>query len=87
MSEGEFWRDCSLVAADPEVKHGRVVFQGTRFVVEDAIDDVHANQELCGMSEDEAIAATLRSHPTIPGAGALRAVLAYQAARGHMLVS
>jgi uncharacterized protein (DUF433 family) len=86
MSETEFWRDCPETSADPEVKHGRVVFRGTRFEVEEAIANVQANQELCGMSEEEAIRETLRQHKTVPGADALRAVLAYEAAHQHLLV-
>jgi hypothetical protein len=86
MSETEFWRDCPITEVDPEIKHGRVVFKGTRFEVEEAIKDVLTNEELCGMSEDEAIAATLRSHPTIPGTEALRTVLAYESSREHLLV-
>ena len=80
-----FWKDCPLVSTDPEVRHGDAVFKGTRMPVEGAIEDVLANQELCGMSEDDAIRATLDSHPTIPGLDALRAVLAYEAARENLL--
>jgi uncharacterized protein (DUF433 family) len=87
MKETEFWKDCPITEADPDVKHGRVVFKGTRFEVEEAIANVQANEELCGMSEEEAIRETLRQHKTIPGADALRAVLAYEAAREHLLVS
>ena len=86
MSETEFWRDCSVTSVHPEVKHGRVVFAGTRMVVEDAILDVLANEEVGGLSEDEAIKETLSQHPTIPGAEALRGVIAYQAAHEHLLV-
>jgi uncharacterized protein (DUF433 family) len=86
MSEIEFWQDCPITEADPEVKHGRVVFKGTRFEIEEAIANVQANEELCGMSEEEAINETLRQHKTIPGPDALRAVLAYEAAHKHLLV-
>ena len=86
MSEAEFWSDCPMTSVDPEVKHGRVVFVGTRMEVEDAIQDVLANEELGGLSQDEAIEETLRQHPSIPGAAALRTVLAYEASREHSLV-
>jgi uncharacterized protein (DUF433 family) len=85
IMEASFWKDCPLIEVDPEVKHGRAVFKGTRFVVEEAIEDVQANQELGGLSEEEAIQETLKSHPTIPGADALRAVIAYEAAHEHLL--
>ena len=45
--------------------------------VEGAIESVLAYQELNGLSEDLAIEQTLRDHPSIPGADALRAVLAF----------
>jgi uncharacterized protein (DUF433 family) len=86
MSETEFWRDCPITSVDPEVKHGRVVFAGTRMEVQDAIFDVLANEELGGLSKDQAIEETLRQHPTIPGAEALRAVIAYESAHEHSLV-
>ena len=54
--------------------------------VEDAIADVQANEEIGGMTQDQAIQETLRQHPSIPGAAALRAVIAYAAARPHQLV-
>ena len=86
MSETEFWKDCPITSADPDVKHGRVVFAGTRMEVEDAIQDVLANEELGGLSQDEAIRETLNQHPSIPSADALRMVLAYEASREHLLV-
>ncbi len=85
MSETEFWKDCPITSADPEVKHGRVVFAGTRMEVEDAIADVEANEEIGGLSQNDAIEETLRQHPTIPGADALRAVIAYDADHSHLL--
>jgi uncharacterized protein (DUF433 family) len=85
IEEIEFWKDCPITSVDPEVKHGRVVFAGTRMEVEDAIADVQANEDIGGMTEADAIQETLRQHPTIPGADALRAVLAYEAAHEHQL--
>jgi uncharacterized protein (DUF433 family) len=32
-------------SVDPEIKHGAVVFRGTRFAIEDAINYVTAYQE------------------------------------------
>lgn len=79
------WKGCPLVSIDPELRHGDAVFKGTRMPVVGAIEDVLANQELCGMSEEEAIRATMDSHPSIPGADALRAVIAYEAAHERLL--
>jgi len=53
--------------------------------VEDAIENYYAYRELQGMSDQDAIEATLESFPTIPGAAGLRAVLAYEAAHEHQL--
>lgn len=79
------WKDCPLVSMDPEVVHGEVVFEGTRMSVEDAIENYYAYRELQGMSDEEAVEATLDSFRTIPGADALRAVIAYEAAHEHQL--
>ncbi len=83
----EFWADCSLVSIDQEVMHGEPVFKETRMPVEDAIENYYAYRDLQGMSDEEAIKATLESFRTIPGADALRAVLAYETAREHQLQS
>ena len=80
------WKDCQLVSVDPEVRHGEPVFAGTRMPVEGAIESVLAYQELNGLSEDLAIEQTVRDHPTIPSADALRAVLAFDAAHEHLLI-
>jgi uncharacterized protein (DUF433 family) len=79
------WSICPLVSIDPEIKHGAVVFKGTRFAIEDAIESVEAYQELDGLSEDQAIEETLKDHPTIPGAEALRTVLALEAAHEYQM--
>jgi len=84
MSGAEFWRECRLVSNDPEVRHGEPVFNGTRMPVEGAIESVLAYQELSGLTHDRAIEETLKDHPTIPGAEALREVLAYEAAHERL---
>jgi uncharacterized protein (DUF433 family) len=86
MREAEFWKDCPLITTDSEVRHGEAVFTGTRMPVDGAIESVLAYEELRGLSEDRAIEATLGDHPTIPGAEALRAVLAYEATRDREFV-
>jgi uncharacterized protein (DUF433 family) len=83
--EASIWKACRLVSVDPEVRHGEPVFAGTRMPVEGAIESVLAYQELNGLSEDLAIEQTVRDHPTIPGADALRTVLAFDAAHEHLL--
>lgn len=79
------WRDCPFVSIDPEVMHGEPVFAGTRMPVEDAIENYYAYREVQGMSDEEAVRATLESFRTIPSADALRAVVAYEAAHEHQL--
>ena len=79
------WRDCPLVSIDEDVMHGAPVFGGTRMPVEDAIENYYAYRELQGMSDEEAVKATLDSFRTIPGAEALRAVLAYEESHEHLL--
>jgi uncharacterized protein (DUF433 family) len=83
--EDTFWDDCPLVTVDPEVVHGEPVFNGTRVPVETAIENYYAYRELQGMSDEEAVKATLESFPTIPGAEGLRAVLAYESTHDHQL--
>src|ERR1700730_18410035 len=84
--DASIWKECRLVSVDPEVRHGETVFSGTRMPVEGAIERVLAYQELNGLSEDVAIEQTLRDHPAIPDADALRAVLAFDAAHEHLLI-
>lgn len=79
------WSDCSLVSVDPEVVHGEPVFNDTRMPVETAIESYYAFRELEGLSDEEAMKATIESFPTIPGAGGLRVVLAYEAAYEQQL--
>jgi uncharacterized protein (DUF433 family) len=79
------WSRCPLVRIDPEIVHGEPVFKDTRMPVETAIESYYAFRELEGMSDAEAIKATLESFPTIPGAEGLHAVLAYEAAHEKQL--
>jgi uncharacterized protein (DUF433 family) len=85
MESNVDWSDCPLVSIDEDVVHGTPVFSGTRMPVEDAIENYFAYRELQGMSDEEAVEATLDSFPTIPGAEALRAVLAYEQSHEHLL--
>jgi uncharacterized protein (DUF433 family) len=62
------WSHCPLVSIDNDVMHGEPAFKGTRIPVEDAIENYYAYRELEGMSDADAIKATLESFPTIPGA-------------------
>ncbi|MBV9295363.1 MAG: DUF433 domain-containing protein [Acidobacteriaceae bacterium] len=66
--EPQDWKHCPLVSIDPETVHGEPVFEGTRMPVEDAIENYYAYRELQGLSDEEAVKATLESFPTIPGA-------------------
>jgi uncharacterized protein (DUF433 family) len=79
------WSACPLVSINAEVMHGEPVFRGTHMPVEDAIEKYYAYHDLQGMSDEDAIKATLESFPTIPSAEGLRAVLAYGAAHQHQL--
>lgn len=80
------WEECPGVSIDDDIRHGDVVFAGTRQSVEQAIESVLAYEELSGLSEERAIEETLRDLRTIPGADALRTVLAFEASREHLLV-
>jgi uncharacterized protein (DUF433 family) len=84
--EAHDWQGCSLVSIDPEIVHGELVFKGTRLPVEIVTNEVYAYMELCGQSEDEAIASALESFPTTPGgAAAIREVLGYREAHEHQM--
>jgi uncharacterized protein (DUF433 family) len=84
--EASIWKECPGVSVDPEVVHGEAVFAGTRVQVEGAIESVLAYEELDGLSEEQAIKATIDDFPTIPGAEALRTVLAFETSHEHSLV-
>ena len=83
--EASLWIDCPLVRIDPEVVHGEPVFVGTRMPVATAIENYYALREIHGHSDEKAVSETLRCFPTIPGAEALRNVLAFEASREHQL--
>jgi uncharacterized protein (DUF433 family) len=76
-----------LVRIDTDVVHGEPVFEGTRMPVEIAIENYYAFREIDGLSDEQAVAETLRCFPTIPSAEALRSVLAFEAARQRQLTS
>ena len=77
------WRNCAIVSIDLEVVHGEPVFAGTRMPVESAIESYYAYREVEGLSDEDAIKATLKSFGTIPDANAIYAVLAHEAAHEH----
>ncbi len=77
MTDGE-WKLCPAVSVNPNVVHGTPVFAGTRVPVEDTINSYYGYRE-AGLSDQETVRVLLKSFPTIPGADALRAVLAYEA--------
>jgi uncharacterized protein (DUF433 family) len=81
MEAPTFWSDCPLVRLDPEVVHGEPVFVGTRMPVETAIENYDVFREIDGLSDEQAIAETLRCFPTIPSAETLRLVLSYESSR------
>ncbi len=83
-----FWDDCELVSRDPEVVSGAPVLKGTRLPADTLVENVEAFEELEGMSEDQAISATLEAFPTTPGGmETIRTLLAYQAAHIPQLQS
>jgi hypothetical protein len=81
-----FWDDLpSLVGRDPEMVHGAPVVKDengelTRLPADTLVNNVEAYMELQGMTEDQAIAATLENFSSTPGgADTIRKLLAYQA--------
>ncbi len=85
--EASLWSECPLISIDPEVVHGEPVFEGTRMPVEIAIGNYYAFMEIDGLSEEQAIAETLRCFPSIPGPDALRTVIAFDASLESQLAS
>jgi uncharacterized protein (DUF433 family) len=82
--DDQFWDDCPLVSRDPEMVHGTPVLKGTRLPADTLVGSVESYEELSGMTEDQAIDATLEDFPSTPGGkDALRALLAYQESRLH----
>jgi uncharacterized protein (DUF433 family) len=81
------WSECPLISIDPEVVHGEPVFEGTRMPVQIAIDNYYAFLEIDGLSDEQAIAETLRCFPSIPSPDALRIVVAFEAAHETQMTS
>ena len=80
------WLGCGLLEAVEGKVSGAVVFKGTRLPVEAIVENVDAFMEIDGLSEDDAVAATLECFPSVPGgADGIRAVLAYREAHEHQL--
>jgi uncharacterized protein (DUF433 family) len=74
-----FWDSCPLVQRNADTVSGAPVLVGTRIPADTLTENVEAHMELRHLSEDEAIAATLRSFPETPGGAAtIRKLLAYQ---------
>ena len=82
-----FWDACDLIGRDPEIVHGEPVLKGTRLPADILVSNVESFVELSGMTEEQAIEATLKSFPDTPaGADTLRKLLAYQESRLHQLI-
>jgi uncharacterized protein (DUF433 family) len=80
------WLGCNLLEAIEGKVSGAGVFKGTRLPVEAIVENVDAFMEVDGLSEDDAVAATLESFPSVPGgAEGIRAVLAYRESHEHQL--
>lgn len=80
------WSNCPLIETDPERQHGAPVFRETRLPVSTVIGTVDAFIELEGLTEDQAIIASLACFPSTPGgADAIREVLAYRDVNEHPL--
>jgi uncharacterized protein (DUF433 family) len=87
LEEDRFWDDCDLVHRDPEIMHGQPVLWGTRLTPDTLVENVEAYMELRGMTEDQAMEATLKSFPGTPGGKeTLQKLLDYQEARLHQSV-
>jgi uncharacterized protein (DUF433 family) len=80
------WLGCDLLESVPGRVSGAVVFKDTRLPVDAVVGNVCAFMEISGMTEEEAIRATLECFPSTPGgASGIRAVLAYREAHEHQL--
>jgi uncharacterized protein (DUF433 family) len=79
--EASCWSECPLISIDPGVVRGEPVFEGTRMPVEIAIENYCAFIEIDGLSDEQAIAETLRCFASIPSPDALRSVLVVDADR------
>jgi uncharacterized protein (DUF433 family) len=82
----DFWDACDLVHRDPQIVHGEPVLKGTRLPADTLTGNVEAFMELSGMTEDQAIQATLECFPSTPGGvQTIRTLLAYHEAHIHQL--
>ena len=78
--EDTFWDDCPLVERIPGKVSGGPVLKGTRLPADTLVENVEPFMELDGMTEDEAIDATLDCFPATPGGkDTVRGLLAYEA--------
>jgi len=79
-----FWDDCPLTGRDPEMVHGAPVLKNERgelprLPADTLVENVEAFMELQGVTEDQAIEATLDCFPGVhDGKDTLRKLLAYQ---------
>ncbi len=81
-----FWEGFPLVHSDPETRGGEPVLKGTRLTPDSLVENVEAFMELRGMSEPDAVQATLKQFPGVPGgAETIRQLLAYQETHTHEL--
>jgi len=82
----DFWKDCDLIHSDPEIVSGAPVLKDTRLTPETLGENVEAFIELRGMTDAEAVEATLKQFPGTPGgAKTIRQLIAYQQAHLHQL--
>lgn len=80
------WLGCQLVEIVPGRVSGAPVFRNSRLPVSVVLENVDAFMEIDGLSEDQAIAATLDCFPSTPGGpDAIRAVLAFRNAHRPQL--
>lgn len=76
-----FWDDCPLIERVPGKVSGAPVLKGTRLPADTLVGNYESFIELKGMTEEQAIDATLESFLDTPGGkDTLRTLLAYQEA-------
>ena len=81
-----FWEGFPLVHSDPEIRGGEPVVKGSRLTPDALVENVEAFMELRGMSEPEAVRATLEQFPGVPGgAETIRQLFEYQETHIHEL--
>jgi uncharacterized protein (DUF433 family) len=86
MQEDTFWDDCPLVERVPGKVSGAPVLKDTRLPADTLVGNVESFMELEGMTEEQAIDATLECFPDMPGGkDTLRTLLAYQESHLHQL--